>query len=74
MVTALDADEFLSKPIKLQMQWIEENVPDWGVHLYGEGYLGCSYPIENIDLDEYLANRYDYGVTEMLSSQDSEIS
>ena len=44
------------------------------MHLYGEGYLGCSYPIENIDLNEYLANRYDYGVTEMLLSQDSEIS
>ena len=74
MATALNSAEFLSKPNELQLQWIEENVPDWGVLLYGEGYLGCSYPIENIDLDEYLANRYDYGVTEMLSSQDSEIS
>ena len=74
MATALNSDEFLLKPNELQLQWIEENVPDWGVLLYGEGYLGCSYPIENIDLDEYLAHRYDYGVTEMLSSQDSEIS
>ena len=74
MATALNSDEFLLKSNELQLQWTEENVPDWGVLLYGEGYLGCSYPIENIDLDEYLSNRDDYGVSEMLLSQDSNIS
>jgi len=74
MATALNSDEFLSKPNELQLQWIEENVPDWGVLLYGEGYLGCSYPTENINLNEYLSNRDDYGVSEMLLSQDSNIS
>ena len=74
MATALNSDEFLSKPNELQLQWIEENVPDWGVLLYGEGYLGCSYPTENIDLNEYLSNRDDYGVSEMLLSQDSNIA
>jgi len=74
MATALNSAEFLSKPNELQLQWIEENVPDWGVLLYGEGYLGCSYPTENIDLNEYLSNRDDYGVTEMLLSQDSNTS
>jgi len=74
MATALNSDEFLLKPNELQLQWIEENVPDWGVLLYGEGYLGCSYPTENINLNEYLSNRDDYGVTEMLLSQDSNIA
>lgn len=74
MATALNSDEFLSKPNELQLQWIEENVPDWGVLLYGEGYLGCSYPTENINLNEYLSNRDDYGVSEMLLSQDSNIA
>ena len=74
MATALNSAEFLSKPNELQLQWIDENVPDWGVLLYGEGYLGCSYPTENIDLNEYLSNRDDYGVTEMLLSQDSNTS
>ena len=74
MTNLLSIGEFISKGNTGQLQWIEENIPDWGVLLYGEGYLGCSYPTENIDLNEYLSNRDDYGVSEMLLSQDSNIS
>ena len=41
--------------------------------LYEDGYLGAWYPAE-LDWDEYLNNREDYGIADMIASQDPEIT
>ena len=50
---SISQQEFLSLDLFDQEDWIAENIPDFEERLYGEGYLGCSYPIEKIDLKEY---------------------
>ena len=56
-----------------QAQWIETNIPDYKTLYYDDGYLGAFYPC-NIDLDEYLNNRDNYGVSGLIGSQDPDIT
>ena len=65
--------EFLSLSNEAQFAWIEKNIPDYEIKLYGDGYLGAYYP-RPIDWDEYLNNREDYGVSGLIASQAKEIS
>ena len=64
--------EFFSIGEKFQFKWIENNIPDYDDFLYGDGYLGASYEVKKIDLDEYLGDPENYGVSHLLSSQNSE--
>ena len=57
--------EFLSLSNEAQFAWIEKNIPDYEIKLYGDGYLGAYYP-RPIDWDEYLNNREDYGVSGLI--------
>jgi hypothetical protein len=61
--------EFLSWDLDDQEEWISENIPDFEERLYGEGYLGCSYPIEKIDLKEYRYYAEDYGTADLIARQ-----
>ena len=61
--------EFLSWDLDAQEEWISENIPDFEERLYGEGYLGCSYPIEKIDLKEYRYYAEDYGTADLIARQ-----
>jgi len=52
-----------------QEAWIEANIPDDEVDLYGDNYLGCSYDLDEDTLEEYIECREDYGVSGIISSQ-----
>ena len=69
----LKLQEFLEISQEKQFEWIEKNIPDYEIKLYGAGYLGAWYPAE-LDWDEYLNNREDYGISDMIASQDAEIT
>ena len=56
-----------------QFSWIETHVPDYDEQCYGEGYLGAFYPSEP-DLNDFLNDPEDYGVSRLISSQNAEIS
>ena len=66
--------EFLSWDLDDQEEWISENIPDFEERLYGEGYLGCSYPIEKIDLKEYRDYAEDYGTADLIARQGTPMS
>lgn len=61
--------EFLKLDLDDQQAWIEANVPDDEINLYGTNYLGCSYELDEGTLEEYIENRDDYGVSGIISSQ-----
>ena len=65
--------EFISLSNEAQFAWIEKNIPDYEIKLYGDGYLGSYYP-RTLDWDEYFKNREDYGVSGLIASQAKEIS
>ena len=65
-------EEFLKLSQEKQSEWIETNIPDYETLCYDDGYLGAFYPVE-IDFDEYLNNRDEYGVSGLISEQDPEI-
>ena len=65
--------EFLNLSQEKQSEWIDTNIPDYEMKLYEDGYLEAWYPAE-LDWDEYLNNREDYGIADMLASQDPEIN
>ena len=65
--------EFLTLSQDKQADWIKNNIPDYELNFYGDGYLGAFYPIE-IDLKEFLDDRDAYGVASLISSQDPEVS
>ena len=65
--------EFLSLSNEAQLAWIEKNISDYDMKLYGDGYLGAYYPC-SIDWDEYLENHEDYGVSGLISSQNENMS
>ena len=56
-----------------KFSWIETHIPDFDEQCYGEGYLGAFYPAEP-DLSDFLDDPEDYGVSGLISSQNSEIS
>ena len=61
--------EFLKLYVEDQQSWIEANVPEYAVKLYGDNYLGCSYDFDEDKLDEYLEYRHDYGVARLIEEQ-----
>ena len=65
--------EFLTLSQDKQADWIGNNIPDYEMYCYGDGYLGAFYPLE-IDLEEFLDDRDAYGVSGLISSQNPEIS
>ena len=52
-----------------QEAWIEANIPDYKVNLYGDNYLGCSYKLDEDTLENYIEYRDDYGLSGIVSSQ-----
>jgi len=58
--------EFLRLTEDEQLGWIEGNIGDFEDLLYGSGYLGCSYPVEQIDVAEYEEYRDDYGTSHII--------
>jgi hypothetical protein len=67
-------DEFSTLPARWQLQWFSRNIEDYEMRLYGDGYIGCSYSISTGDLERYLASPLDYGVSNLISAQNQEIS
>ena len=66
--------EFLELSVEDQAAWIEANIPEHEIKLYGDGYLGCSYDLDEDKLDEYLEYRDDYGVSGLIEEQLPDIS
>ena len=66
--------EFLSLSIEDQASWIQVNISDYGVILYGDNYLGCSYELDEDTFNEYLECREDYGVSGLIEEQLPNIS
>ena len=52
-----------------QEAWIEANIPDYKVNLYGDNYLGCSYELDEDTLEDYIEYRDDYGLSGIVPSQ-----
>jgi len=71
---SISQQEFLSLDLFDQEDWIAENIPNFEERLYGEGYLGCSYPIEKIDLKEYRDYAEDYGTADLIARQGTPMS
>jgi hypothetical protein len=67
-------EKFGSFSSEEQLKWIEQNIEDYEQLLFGDGYLGCSYPVESIDLNEYLENRDDYAVSGLIAYNLTNIS
>ena len=61
--------EYLKLSVEDQAEWIEANIPEYETKLYGDGYLGCSYDLDEDKLDEYLEYRDDYGVSGLIEEQ-----
>jgi len=66
--------EFLKLSTEEQQAWIQTNIPDYGVILYGDNYLGCSYELDEDTFNEYLECREDYGVSGLIEEQLPNIS
>ena len=67
-------DEFSTLPARWQLEWISRNIEDYEMRLYGDGYIGCSYSISAGELEQYLASPLDYGVSNLISAQNQEVS
>ena len=67
-------EEFGSFSSEEQLKWMEQNIEDYEQRLFSDGYLGCSFPVGSIDLDEYLEYRDDYGVSGLIASNPTSIS
>jgi hypothetical protein len=61
--------EFLRLTEDEQLGWIEDNIEDYEDLLYGGGYLGCAYPVEQIDVAEYEEYRDDYGTSRLCQNK-----
>jgi hypothetical protein len=66
--------EFLKLSVEDQQSWIEENIHEYAVKLYGDNYLGCSYAIDDDTVAEYLEYREDYDVLGLIGKQLPNIS
>ena len=60
--------EFLSLNSEQQIHWIERNIEEYEVLLYSDGYIGCSYPSEQIDLEQYENYPLDYDISGMIKA------
>ena len=65
----MKTQEFLNLNSDQQLDWIEHNIKEYEVLLYSDGYVGCSYPTEQIDLQEYENYPQDYDVSSMIKNQ-----
>jgi hypothetical protein len=70
----LSKAEFLKLSVEDQQSWIEENIHEYAVKLYGDNYLGCSYAIDDDTVAEYLEYREDYDVLGLIGKQLPNIS
>ena len=61
--------EFMDLSSEQQLDWIEQNIEEYEVLLYSDGYIGCSYPSEQSDLEEYENYPLDYDVSGMIKKQ-----
>jgi len=59
---------------QLQFLWIQKYYPDFGVRCFDEGYLGCSYPTDSIEIAEYETHPEDYGTLELIETVGFELS
>ena len=66
--------EFMRLTLNDQGSWIENNVSEYGIKLYGDNYLGCSYEIDEDILQEYLDDREDYDTSGLIVGQIPDIS
>ena len=71
---SISQQEFLSWDLDDQEEWIAENIPDFKERLFIDGYLGCSYPIKKIDLQEYRDCAEDYGTADLIARQGTPMS
>ena len=69
MMRKMKIHEFLDLSKKQQLDWIEQNIEEYAVLLYSDGYIGCSYPSEQSDLEEYENYPLDYDVSGMIKDQ-----
>lgn len=69
MVENISKAEFLDLSCSEQEDWIVENISDYQERLYGDGYLGCSYPVEKIDFEEYRLYAEDNNTADLISSK-----
>ena len=69
----IKVQEFLNLSQEKQSEWIDINIPDYETLCYDDGYLGAFYPVDVVDIDEYLNDRDAYGVSGLISGQDPEI-
>ena len=65
----MKTQEFLQLNSDQQLDWIDQNIEEYEVLLYNDGYLGCSYPTEQIDLEEYEKYPLDYDTSGMIKNQ-----
>ena len=61
--------DFLKLNSDEQLDWIEKNIEEYEVLLYNDGYLGCSYPTEQINLADYENYPLDYNTSGMIKNQ-----
>ena len=66
--------EFLKLSVDDQQSWIEANIYEYAVKLYGDNYLGCSYEMDDDTVAEYLEYREDYDVLGLIGKQLPNIS
>ena len=67
-------DEFCAVSHSRQDNWITKNYPDFYVRCHDEGFLACSFPLENIDFEEYRKYAEEYNVSEIISSYFEDVS
>ena len=66
--------EFMDLSSDQQLDWIEKNIEEYEVLLYSDGYLGCSYPSEEINLADYENYPLDYDTSGMIKTQLADIT
>ena len=66
--------EFMDLSSDQQLDWIEKNIEEYEVLLYSDGYLGCSYPTEEINLADYENYPLDYDTSGMIKTQSADIT
>ena len=69
----LKVKDFLALSQEEQNLWIEKNINDYELKLYGDGYVGCFYP-DDVDWDEHLNDPENFGVAGLIVSQHPSIT
>ena len=64
----LKVKDFLALSQEEQNLWIEKNINDYELKLYGDGYVGCFYP-DDVDWDEHLNDPENFGVAGLILSK-----